>query len=89
MTNSICAGSFETELAKRLSLLVKDVDEVTEIDVVHCYRAVAASLGLFTSPADDLHAQDIYATVAELAIQNRDTNLKVIERKIFDAIYMH
>lgn len=89
MTNSIGAGSFETELAKRLALLVKDVDEIAEIDVVHCYSAVAASLGLFTSPADALHAQSIYAAVAKLVVQNRGANLKVIERKIFDAIYLH
>lgn len=81
MTNSISAGSFETELAKKLALLAKDVDEITEIDIVRCYSAVAASLGLFTSPADVLHAQDIYTAVARLMVQSRGDHLKEIEKK--------
>ena len=89
MNNNLSAGLFETELAKRLALHIKSADELTEMDVSKCYRAVATSLNLSTSPADDLHVQDIYAVVAELIAKNRGADSRVIERKIFDMIYMH
>lgn len=89
MSKNLSAGSFETELAKRLALLVKREGEVTEADVADCYTEVATLLGLAASPADKLHIRDIYAAVASGVGQARSADLRALERKIFDMIYMH
>lgn len=89
MSGVLSAGSFETELAARLSVLVKRGGEITSADVADCYKSVAASMGLKVSPADDLHIRDIYSIIVKLENQFAAADIRTIERKIFDMIYMH
>lgn len=89
MSETLSAGSFETALAARLTALIKSGEAVTLANVADLYKAVAASLGLKMSPADDLHIRDIYSIITKSESQLVAADLRAIERKIFDLIYMH
>ncbi|WP_148300474.1 hypothetical protein [Holophaga foetida] len=89
MNEKVVAGQFESEMAHLIAANLAS-GAVLDVDLVRIlYAKVVAVLLLSASPADELHVEDIFSVLSKNEANLRSLEVELMEKVIFDLIYMH